>query len=80
MMTMSTINEDLFLSLQNYQFSGTIDEFNFNWHIRVECAKYFCADESISAWRPRRSGLPNISVVVQKPEPLGKMKLLLKQS
>lgn len=59
-----------------YQFSGAIDEFNFIRNTRVECGTWVCADESMSAWRPRTTalgGLPNISFVVRKPEPLGKI-------
>jgi hypothetical protein len=59
-----------------YQFSGAIDEFNFIRQTKVECAKWISADESMSAWRPRTTalgGLPNISFVIRKPEPLGKI-------
>jgi hypothetical protein len=59
-----------------YQFSGAIDEFNFIRNTRVECGTWVCADESMSAWRPWTTaleGLPNISFVAQKPEPLGKI-------
>ena len=63
-----------------YQFSGAIDEFNVIRQARVECSRWISADESMSAWRPRTTalgGLPNISFVVRKPEPLGKIMLQL---
>jgi len=58
------------------QFSGAIDKFNFIRNTQVECGTWVCADERMSAWRPWTTalgGLPNISFVVQKPEPLGKI-------
>jgi hypothetical protein len=51
-----------------------IDEFNSLQRKFVRALKWEVADESMSAWSPRTTalgGLPNISFVVQKPEPLG---------
>jgi hypothetical protein len=62
-----------------YQFSGAIDEFNLIRNTKFVCSKWICADESMCSWRPRTTalgGLPNISFVVRKPEPLGKLILM----
>lgn len=59
-----------------YQFSEAVEEFNFIRRTRVQSSSWICADETMSAWRPRTTplgGLPNISFVVRKPEPLGKI-------
>ena len=58
-----------------YQLSTAIDNFNEIRRLRVSCSRWLVADESMSAWRPRTTalgGLPNISFVIRKPEPLGK--------
>jgi hypothetical protein len=43
---------------------------------KFTCSPWICADETMCSWRPRTTalgGLPNISFVAQKPEPLGKL-------
>ncbi len=58
-----------------WQFSGAIDEFNLIRTTKLTCSHWISVDESMCAWRPRTAalgGLPNISFVVRKPEPLGK--------
>jgi hypothetical protein len=60
-----------------YQFSKAIDDFNEIRRSKVVCSQWIVADESMSAWRPRTTalgGLPNISFVIRKPEPLGKLR------
>ena len=57
-----------------WAFSSAISDFNEirNSHITSSWVKSL--DESMSAWRPRTSkngGLPNISYIIRKPEPLG---------
>jgi hypothetical protein len=62
-----------------YQFSGAIDEFNLIHNTKFVCSQWICANESMCSLRPRTTalgGLPNISFVVRKPEPLGKLKLM----
>jgi len=58
-----------------YQFSGAIDEFN-EIQADLSCdSKWISIDETMCAWKPRKKatgGLPNISFIVWKPEPLGK--------
>ena len=58
-----------------WRFEGAIQEFNNNRFDRIQSARWVCIDESMSAWRPRTTptgGLPNISFILRKPEPLGK--------
>jgi len=58
-----------------YRFSSAIDEFNSLCQSEVLCSKWISIDETMSAWKPRKTalgGLPNISFIVRKPEPLGK--------
>ena len=60
-----------------YQFSSAVDDFNEIHRSRVVCSWWIVADETMCAWRPRTTalgGLPNISFVIRKPEPLGKKK------
>ena len=57
-----------------WAFSSAVDDFNQirNNIITSSCTKVL--DETMSAWRPRTSkngGLPNISYIERKPEPLG---------
>jgi len=58
-----------------WEFSGAVDEFNQH---RLRCLLHslrLIEDESMSAWVPRTTptgGLPNISHIDRKPEPLGK--------
>lgn len=57
-----------------YKFSSAIDDFNDIRRTSITTSRWKVADESMSAWRPRTTalgGLPNISFVVRKPEPLG---------
>jgi hypothetical protein len=59
-----------------WEFSGAIDEFNVIRSTKLICSHWISADETMCAWRPRTTalgGLPNISFVVRKPEPLGKL-------
>jgi hypothetical protein len=58
-----------------WQFSGAVDEFNLIRTTKLTCSHWISVDESMCAWRPRTTalgGLPNISFLVRKPEPLGK--------
>ena len=58
-----------------YSFSAAVHEFNELRSKRVRGHVWKTADESMSAFRPRTTqlgGLPNISFVMRKPEPLGK--------
>jgi hypothetical protein len=66
-----------------YQFSSAVDDFNEIRRSRVACSRWIVADETMCAWRPRTTalgGLPNISFVIRKPEPLGKKHLKLHYS
>jgi hypothetical protein len=58
-----------------YQFSMTVDDFNEICRSRVVCLKWIVASKIMCAWRPRTAlgGLPNISFVIHKPGPLGKI-------
>jgi hypothetical protein len=61
-----------------YQFSAAIDEFNEMRRAVLSGSLWISLDETMSAWRPRKTalgGLPNISFIARKPEPLGKIKL-----
>jgi len=58
-----------------FSFSPAVEEFNELRAKRVNAHVWKTADESMSSYRPRTTklgGLPNISLVMQKPEPLGK--------
>ncbi len=57
-----------------YMLSKLIDEFNKNRTKTVAASVIKLLEESMSAWHPRKSktgGLPNISFILRKPEPLG---------
>jgi hypothetical protein len=57
-----------------YMLSAFIDAFNNNRAKTVAASVIKLLDESMSAWRPRKDktgGLPNISFILRKPEPLG---------
>jgi Transposase IS4 len=57
-----------------WEFSSAINEFNEQRKRLVRPSNWVVADESMSAWCPRKSktgGLPNISYIIRKPEPLG---------
>ncbi len=59
-----------------YEFSGIIDEFNDIRLSELIGSQWLSLDETMSAWRPRKTalgGLPNISSIARKPEPLGKI-------
>jgi len=54
--------------------SRLIDDFNNNRKKGVAASVIKVLDELMSAWRPRKNktgGLPNISFILRKPEPLG---------
>ena len=58
-----------------WQFALCVSEFNScQWNIIVSSMwKFF--DESMSAYHPwtaKTGGLPNLSLILRKPEPLGK--------
>jgi hypothetical protein len=58
-----------------WKFDGAIEAFNSNRYKRVQSSQWLVMDESMSAWRPRTTptgGLPNLSFILRKPEPLGK--------
>jgi hypothetical protein len=57
-----------------YMLSQLVDEFNKNRSRQVAASVIKLLDETMSAWRPRKNktgGLPNISFILRKPEPLG---------
>ena len=57
-----------------YCISSTVNEFNDIQNDLVQSSYAKVLDESISTWRPRTSkngGLPNISYIIRKLEPLG---------
>jgi hypothetical protein len=57
-----------------YMLSKLIDEFNKNRGKMIAASVIKLLDELMSAWCPRKSktgGLPNISFILRKPEPLG---------
>lgn len=57
-----------------YMISNFVKLFNENRYLKVAASNVKLLDETMSAWRPRKSklgGLPNISFILRKPEPLG---------
>lgn len=57
-----------------WMFAGAVKEFNDIRRERVHASSWKVIDELMSAWRPRTTalgGLPNISFILRKPEPLG---------
>jgi hypothetical protein len=57
-----------------WEFSSAIDEFNQQRRDLIQPSMWMVEDESMSAWCPRKTktgGLPNISFIMRKPEPLG---------
>jgi hypothetical protein len=57
-----------------WAFADAIDNFNSIRKNKITKSPWAIIDESMSAWRPRTTalgGLPNISHVPRKPEPLG---------
>jgi hypothetical protein len=63
-----------------WEFSTSIEEFNHQCSNLIQVSQWKVEDESMSAWCPRKSktgGLPIISYVIRKPEPLGKFIIFL---
>ena len=57
-----------------YCFSSAIKEFNDIRNEQVQSSWVKVLDKSMSAWRlhtSKNGGLPNISFIIRKPEPLG---------
>jgi len=57
-----------------WRFAMAVDDFNYITQTKICKSQWAVIDESMSAWRPRTTklgGLPNISHVPRKPEPLG---------
>jgi hypothetical protein len=57
-----------------FKFRGAIENFNHIRKLDILSSEKRILDESMSAFRPRTSkyrGLPNISYIIRKPEPLG---------
>jgi hypothetical protein len=63
-----------------WKFAGAVTEFNLHHLKSINGSKVKVVDESMCAYRPRTTatgGLPNISFVKRKPEPLGLFCLFL---
>ena len=63
-----------------WMFSLEVDEFNESHREIDKTSKWKTEDELMSSWCPRKTklgGLPNISYLIRKLEPLGKSLLLL---
>ena len=63
-----------------WKFSQAVEEFNQQRWDKITASLWKVEDESMSAWCPRKTktgGLPNISYVIQKPEPLGRTALFV---
>jgi hypothetical protein len=59
-----------------YEFLSAVDEFNEIHQQELCCSLWVSIDETMSAWRPGKTalgGLPNISFIDRKPEPLGEI-------
>ena len=57
-----------------WEFKDAVDEFNSNRLACIIPSNHICLDELMSAWRPQTTatgGLPNITHIPRKPEPLG---------
>jgi hypothetical protein len=57
-----------------WEFSAAVKEFNKQRRDLIRASSWKVEDESMSAWCPRKTktgGLPNISFIIRKPEPLG---------
>ena len=55
-------------------FDAGVEEFNQSRRERFRSGRVLVLDESMSAWRPQTTptgGLPNLSLIPRKPEPLG---------
>jgi hypothetical protein len=62
-----------------WEFSSAAEEFNQQQQTLMQPSLWKVVEESMSAWCPRKTktgGLPNISFILRKPEPLGKVYLL----
>jgi len=60
-----------------WQFSSAVDDFNSIRRDLLSSSRWISIDETMSAWQPRKTalgGLPNISFIARKPEPLGKFR------
>jgi hypothetical protein len=63
-----------------FRFSIAVEDLNEIWQTVFQGSHWISVDESKSAWRPRKmtlGGLPNISFIAQKPEPLGLCTIIL---
>jgi len=63
-----------------WRFEAGVKEFNRLRQERLQSDIWTIVDEIMSAWRPRKTalgGLPNISEIKRKPEPLGKFQSAL---
>ena len=57
-----------------WKFASAVNEFNRNRLLLLAPSNHLCIDEMMSAWKPRKTklgGLPNITHIPRKPEPLG---------
>jgi hypothetical protein len=57
-----------------WEFVLAVEEFNQIRSSKLIGSQWISVDETMSAYRPRKTalgGLPNISFIVRKPEPLG---------
>jgi hypothetical protein len=57
-----------------YELSAAVDEFNSIRRSKIVGSRWISVDETMCSWRPRKTalgGLPNISFIRRKPEPLG---------
>lgn len=57
-----------------WKFIGGVEQFNLNRLKYVVSSNQLSLDELMMAWRPRKTktgGLPNITFILRKPEPLG---------
>ena len=70
------INEDKSKELTDpwWRYVGGVESFNLNRLKYIIQSNHISMDELMSAWRPRKTktgGLPNITFILRKPEPLG---------
>ncbi len=56
-----------------WRISSFIDEFNESRYRHVAASRWKIMDELMSAFKPRSDtgGLPNLTFIIRKPEPLG---------
>ena len=67
-------NKDVKESDPWWEFSSAVQEFNQQRRDLIKASNWKVEDESMSAWclqKTKTGGLPNISYIVRKPEPLG---------